>query len=613
MKLSVFKKYFLASGLILLIVAPQIITPAVSHAQATSTVDFQQIINNTHPGENGVCSYTSPTTWPGCILLALTYPTGLFVAATAWLIQWGLLINQDLAYTEMVGGGFEVTRNIANLGFVFAIIVIAIATIIGYESYGMKKNLWKLIVAALLVNFSLVICAVIISFFDQFAYYFADQMGGHGIGHSGVSLALANMFQLNTLAGWTLSTPVSFLAVLIAILVAQLLIGITMAAVALTLIVRFFYIIILMILMPFAWLAWVVPGMEKHWRSWWERFIQWVISPAILLGFVYIALAVMSSVDSTGVLTRWNASSLEYGPGSVIQKVSEQPSGSPGLIETMTKMFVGLALMWGAIIAANSAGAKGADTAMSWGKKAGTRAKMYGKRAATYPLRREGGRNFTERLQTLGNKSNGALRFISSPLRYAGNKLSDARQVGEKTLEEAEKQFKGMSTLEQARRFGSISLADQASKYVVLNNINKEIKGAEKKVKDAEKKGKNSEEYQAALKELAKAQSLLKLLPTWAAKDITRYQELEKSGIVGKEQLKRDETRVGKLFVLYGEHEKKHDKGELDKIREIVNKKEEGHGDDHAGGGSKEKKEEAHEEHKEEKKSEEPTHHEGGH
>ena len=53
--------------------------------------------------------------------------------------------------------------NFTNLGFILAIIIIAFATILRLESYAIKQTLWKLIVAALLVNFSLVICGGIIS------------------------------------------------------------------------------------------------------------------------------------------------------------------------------------------------------------------------------------------------------------------------------------------------------------------------------------------------------------------------------------------------------------------------------------------------------------------
>ncbi len=627
--LSSWKKFFVI-GLLFLALFSQALSPV--HA-ASSTVNFQAVAKE-GPTTNP-CAWRSPSTWPACFLVAAAYPIGLLVSFGAYLVEWGLIINSELAYTEMIKGGFGVTLGITNLCFVLAIIVIAIATIIGYESYGMKKNLWKLIVAALLVNFSLVICSVIISFFDQFAYYFASKMGNQGSGHSGVSLQLANMFQLNKLAAWsfggTLSRVGAFVAVLIGILLAEILIFFTLMAVALSLIVRYFYLSILMILMPIAWLSWVVPGMQKHWSSWWEKFIQWAISPALLLAFLYIGLSIMSSTSTTDTLQRWNIAG-RGGAGDVIDNVAPPEGGGPGFLETIMKMSVGLALTWGGIVAANSAGAKGAATIVGWGNKAGkvakNRATIFGKRAATYRLRRPQGRATTERMQTLGNNSNSAfLRTIAAPVRMAGTALSNARIEGEKTLHESEKAYKDMPLVEQARRFGSTRFEDEGARFAILHNIYKPIEEAEKKQRDLiekreeiEKrrtkvdterrrtfieKGEGSAEYKAVTEratkieneytevngnitkahaEVVKTQKLLDLLPKNAREDLGTFSNLTSlPGRVG--DVKYTNTKYGRMFVLYGEHEKKHKKSLEDELKERFSKKEDDHGDGHDAAG----------------------------
>src|SRR4030042_5966834 len=77
----------------------------------------------------------------------------------------------------MVHTGWQIVLNFANLGFVLAIIVIAFSTIFRRESYAMKQTLWKLIVAALLVNFSLVIAGAFINVSDIFSDFFLKQSG----------------------------------------------------------------------------------------------------------------------------------------------------------------------------------------------------------------------------------------------------------------------------------------------------------------------------------------------------------------------------------------------------------------------------------------------------
>ena len=81
-----------------------------------------------------------------------------------------------------------------NLGFVLAIIVIAFATIFRIQSYAMKQVLWKLIVAALLVNFSLVIAGAFINIADNVTSSFNNKI----LGASGVGLSTKLAGVLNT-------------------------------------------------------------------------------------------------------------------------------------------------------------------------------------------------------------------------------------------------------------------------------------------------------------------------------------------------------------------------------------------------------------------------------
>ena len=130
----------------------------------------------------------------GFIIGGVNYLIGLiasvFVEIGAYLINWGITINTNLIGDSLVARGFGITLDIVNLGFVLAIILMAFATILRIESYDMKKMLWKLIVAALLVNFSLTIAGVFLDFTGVFSQFFIDRVQGA----AGFSTALANAF-----------------------------------------------------------------------------------------------------------------------------------------------------------------------------------------------------------------------------------------------------------------------------------------------------------------------------------------------------------------------------------------------------------------------------------
>jgi len=115
--------------------------------------------------------------------------------AIAYLLQKGLQILGSFIYqvqsintsllnwtnfrkAPVVITGWNVIRDLTNMFFVFILLIIAFATILRAESYGMKQTLWKLIVAALLVNFSLVIAGVFLDFAGMLTDYFISKSGG---------------------------------------------------------------------------------------------------------------------------------------------------------------------------------------------------------------------------------------------------------------------------------------------------------------------------------------------------------------------------------------------------------------------------------------------------
>src|SRR3989344_1334499 len=105
-----------------------------------------------------------------------------FIGATLFSLA-GMLTNVMLGLNltvlddtnTLVHVGWQLVRDIANLGFVLVIIVIAFATILKFEQYGVAKLLPKLIAAAIIVNFSFAIAAVFINFTNILTNFFAER------------------------------------------------------------------------------------------------------------------------------------------------------------------------------------------------------------------------------------------------------------------------------------------------------------------------------------------------------------------------------------------------------------------------------------------------------
>jgi len=108
----------------------------------------------------------------------LTAVVGIGFMFITWVIEITVALNDHIVNSPPVTEGFGVMLAVTNLGFVLAIVVIAITTILRIERYGIKQSLWRLFVAAALVNFSLPIAAPIIGFANELTSYFLEPVGG---------------------------------------------------------------------------------------------------------------------------------------------------------------------------------------------------------------------------------------------------------------------------------------------------------------------------------------------------------------------------------------------------------------------------------------------------
>ena len=129
----------------------------------------------------GLIDYVTSTAIGG-IVWVIAYIMGAIAGAVltlgGMLVDFALKINLALLDNPFIKIGWSIVLGFTNLGFVLAIIVIAFATIVGLQNYGMKKVLWKLIVAALLVNFSLAISGFFIEISDSVTVFFNNKIQG---------------------------------------------------------------------------------------------------------------------------------------------------------------------------------------------------------------------------------------------------------------------------------------------------------------------------------------------------------------------------------------------------------------------------------------------------
>lgn len=266
------------------------------------------------------------TAWLAEKILALF---GLLLYLGAALLDVSLMLPKLLGgFTKapIVTTGWPIVRDLANMFFALILLVIAFATILRLESYGMKAILWRLVVAALLINFSLVIAGVIIdgsnvltNFFIQGRFEIKSTGASAGISEALMNgLKLTNIYNVNS-QGIQVSSGASadlqknlqgelgfstiFTNLLLGIIFVLVAAFVFFSA-AILFFIRLVALWILCIFAPMAWLAMILPATRTIWNKWWHEFIKWIIFAPVFAFFIYLTAAIINNNVFANILNQ---------------------------------------------------------------------------------------------------------------------------------------------------------------------------------------------------------------------------------------------------------------------------------------------------------------------
>jgi len=232
----------------------------------------------------------------GIVIVIITGTVGQLAAS---LLNW--VIGLDVGcYTCManpiIANGWTMVRDLANMGIVLGFVVIGLATTLRIGDYEAKKLLPKLIIAALLINFSLLICGLFIDAAKITATYF-NQSGGF----FATSWAQTQTDQISTVYGaWKNNSAKD--AVYKVLMAAGGLLFYNIMATVIFFLYFFLYMFrhmalwILVILSPLAFVCYVFPFTKKFFQMWWSNFFQWCIILVPISFFVWLADGITSSM-----------------------------------------------------------------------------------------------------------------------------------------------------------------------------------------------------------------------------------------------------------------------------------------------------------------------------
>lgn len=336
------------------------------------------------------------------------------VAAVLWIC--GALFNLSIltvvvnmkTFLDNIPAVFviwRILRDVANMFFIFILLAIAIQTILGIGDY--KKMLTNVVIVALFINFSFFFTSALIDVSNTMALMFykgfsngncvpsqSDPTGLNKASMDATGGCMAyNIFQSvklqtiyvppptdqstgskvvngipvvqNTAAALDIGTNTLkfLLSVILGSILMIILAGIFLAS-GFLILYRFVELVMLLMLSPLAFAAWILPATKKHWNTWWNKLSnQLIFAPAYFLFLWIVMKIIVSDNPDTGASPL--SAALNINDGNFISALKGNSSELFGLIANYAIVIM---LLGYSLKLAKELGAEGTSIATSISK-----------------------------------------------------------------------------------------------------------------------------------------------------------------------------------------------------------------------------------------------------
>ncbi len=274
---------------------------------------------------DATCNVISPSfTLNGCGNGIIAFFGYLLMSILSLFLRLaGLLLNWTLKYTVMdmaqnlktmtgINVGWKVIRDLMNIAFIFMLVWEGIQMILGEGSAGAKKLITGVIIASVLINFSLFFTKVLIdaSNIVTIGFYNAilgDKDADASVGLSNPimrSLGLTSFYGTDSIQNFNNQAGSDGTKILILSLGASiifLIAGFCFLAVAIMFIVRYLTLLLLLITSPIAYMGQALPFMKTYSKQWWETLNSQLLFAPIYMIMTWVVLTLLASPNFTTI------------------------------------------------------------------------------------------------------------------------------------------------------------------------------------------------------------------------------------------------------------------------------------------------------------------------
>ncbi len=249
--------------------------------------------------------------------LFLSLVGALFNVTLDFTLNIGKHIPQSAPGALGLGGtagaiyvGWSTIRDFINVAFIFVLLFAAISIILQTDKYGIQKIITKVVIAALLLNFSLFFTKVIVDLSNILALQFYSRIldasakagGNPGSIDSGLSAGLLNQIGLQKI--WTGTpkgtnataaefgagiTPYQLISVSIFGSIFILVFSFVLFMATIQFVLRTIVLIFLMITSPIGFIGGAIPGLDKQSGEWWSRLKNNAVFAPAYMAVMYVS------------------------------------------------------------------------------------------------------------------------------------------------------------------------------------------------------------------------------------------------------------------------------------------------------------------------------------
>ncbi len=276
------------------------------------------------------------------------------------LVVKGLILiasYQNFIGSEAVILGWVIVRDIANMFFVVVLMIIAFGTILHVENYNYKKWLPKLILMAILINFSKTICGILIDIAQVAMMTFVNAFKDIGGANLTDMLGIAKIVKISKDSAGDISNVVGAYVLGMLYLLVAIVVIVTMAFI---LAMRLVMIWIYVVLSPLAYLLAAFPGGQKYSSQWWSEFTKNLIVGPVLAFFIWLSLAALGGTND--FIKTISPADISQANNQVNKEVSTDTNIKPELTTeastpaALIKFIVGIGMLVGGLMISQEIG-----------------------------------------------------------------------------------------------------------------------------------------------------------------------------------------------------------------------------------------------------------------